>query len=603
MNPTTKLMGAALASVAVMMIATLGYATTQSQRDEDLNTFSSERELRLFLTKERPEKSGDVYYRAPDSMGSDFKQEASGSYSTTNIQVAGVDEDDIVKTDGEYIYAASSNNVTIIKAYPPESLANVSVIEISGLTFGSDSHYLQLQGIFMNADRLVLVVNAYSTYYWGTMDDTTEYQPPKTIVAVYDVEDRANPTFVRSVAVSGYYLSSRMIGEHVYLIAQAQVWTFDDEITLPSLWEDDVSSQVKATDIRYDPDMSQASSFLNILALNIGSGEHDLLSVVAGWASVVYMSNNALYFTVQKYQGSIEWSDGVESPIDSYTAFTTIYKIQIDALSMSVDAKGDVKGWLLNQFSMDENGSYLRVATTTSWVEPENAVYVLDDGMVVVGKLEGLAPSERIYSSRFIGNSLYLVTFRQIDPLFVIDLTDPLNPNVMGELKIPGFSSYLHPVDEDHILGIGIEGGTLKISLFNVSDPTNPLEQSKYVSDVIWYSEALYDHKSVLFDLEKELLVIPGYSYLYDYNEYKYVGGAMVFRVSLSDGISLRGIITHESNESYWGQSVTRSLYIGEYLYTIGDRSVQVNRLDDLSYVDSLIYSDFRYHYWYALRE
>ncbi|OGS44324.1 MAG: hypothetical protein A3K76_02370 [Euryarchaeota archaeon RBG_13_57_23] len=391
-----------------------------------------------------------------------------------------------------------------------------------------------------------------------------------------------------------------MIGNSVYLTTQAQVWTYDD-ITLPSVWEDEVTSQVKATDIRYDPDTSQASSFLNVLAVDVDSGEHELLSVVAGWASIVYMSNDALYFTVQKYQGSIEWIDGTASPTNSYTALTTIYRIHVDALALSVEANGDVKGWLLNQFSMDEHGTNLRVATTTSWAEPENAVYILDEDLTVVGKLEGLAPTERIYSSRFIGDTLYLVTFRQVDPLFVIDLTDPLNPSVKGELKIPGFSSYLHPVDEDHVLGIGMENNCLKISLFNVSDPTNPVEQSQYIAVERWYSEALYDHRAVLFDLEKELLVIPAYTYSYGYDGYNYVSGALVFKVSLSEGISLRGVVTHESDQSYWGQGVTRSMYIGEYLYTVSYRSIQVNQLDDLSYVNRLIYNDYQNQYWYAL--
>ena len=194
------------------------------------------------------------------------------------------------------------------------------------------------------------------------------------------------------------------------------------------------------------------------------------------------------------------------------------------------------------------------------------------------------------------------MTFRQMDPLFVIDLSNPEDPNVVGELKIPGFSSYLHPVGANHILGIGSENGTLKVSLFDVSDPTTPVEQSHFVPDARWYSDASYDHKAILFDLEKELLVIPAYSHSYEYGGYSYTSGAMVFRVSISDGISLRGIITHETNESpQWSESISRSLYIGDYLYTIGPTTIQVNLLEDLSYIGGLTYNEPRTAYWYEI--
>ena len=607
MNASMRTMGIAITSVVVMIIATIGFSATQSQGEEKLRTFSSELALQMFLSKDRSHADAREFYGTPTLPGANQRLADSGPYSTTNVQVYGVDEADSVKTDGEFIYAASSNNVTIVKAFPPESLQSISVVDTSNLAFGSENRSLCLQGLFINDDKLVLIVSAYTPYRYNpehlnedvrgsSAEPLADHEPPETMVATFDVSDATNPEFIRSVAVSGSYLGSRMIDDSVYLVAQACIWTEHDDIALPRVWEDGESAEIPATDIHYDPDTSQDYYFMNMLAVDLESGDHEVLSVVAGWASIIYMSQNALYFTVQKYSGDIESIDGVESPEDASSAFTTIYKIEIEGLSMSIVGGGDVKGWLLNQFSMDEYEGDLRVATTTEWSNMENAVYVLDEDMRTVGRLESLAPTERIYSSRFIGDTLFLVTFRQVDPLFVIDLSDPTEPSVVGELEIPGFSSYLHPVDENHVLGIGMDGPELKVSLFNVTDPSHPQEQSTCRPGVGWHSEALYDHKAVLYDSERELLVIPAYCYSAYFD---YQSGALVFRVSVSEGVSLRGVVEHDWNwTTSWMQHVERLLYIGDYLYTISQTIIQVNQLDSLSFVDRLVYNDLQDYYW-----
>jgi len=242
-----------------------------------------------------------------------------------------------------------------------------------------------------------------------------------------------------------------------------------------------------------------------------------------------------------------------------------------------------------------------------------NSVFVLDPNLNIIGELNDIAPTERIYSTRFVDDTLYMVTFRQVDPLFVIDLSDPTHPRIAGELEMPGFSNYLHPVDATHVLGIGSESNNVKVSLYDVSDPTAPVEQSKFVLDFSYSgSDAQYDHKAVLFDLEKELLVIPLYGYGVDSQDSNgsvwmtasYISGALCLRVSLSDGISFRGIIEHTSNSGYYTESVFRSLYIGEYLYTISYSTVKASLLTDLSEVSSLIYwsyETYRYGYYYLL--
>jgi len=221
----------------------------------------------------------------------------------------------------------------------------------------------------------------------------------------------------------------------------------------------------------------------------------------------------------------------------------------------------------------------------------------LDANLNVIGELEGLAETEQIYSTRFMGDKLYMVTFRQVDPFFVIDLSDPTNIRELGELKIPGFSRYLHPYDENTIIGIGQDatetGRTtgLKISLFDVSDFTNPKEIAKYVSDDRYTdSSAMYEHKAFLFSKEKELMVIPIYSYGWedergrsrdDYN------GALVFKIT-KDEIELRDLINHAEGwlgGKGYGPQVERSLYIEDLLYTKSPYLLKINELDDLSLV------------------
>ncbi|MCK5031543.1 MAG: beta-propeller domain-containing protein, partial [Thermoplasmatales archaeon] len=213
-----------------------------------------------------------------------------------------------------------------------------------------------------------------------------------------------------------------------------------------------------------------------------------------------------------------------------------------------------------------------------------------------------LASGEQIYATRFIGDKCYLVTFKQIDPFFVIDLSEPTNPEVLGELKIPGYSTYLHPYDETHIIGIGRDDEKVKISLFDVSDLENPIELSKYEienDDEDWYwaqSSALYEHKAFLFDKEKNLLVIP----VGDYSK----ESAYVFDISVEGGIELKGTITHdlevEPEEEYdpwdddyyymgnYGNSIKRTLYIEDVLYTVSDNMVKMNDLETLEEINSI---------------
>jgi uncharacterized secreted protein with C-terminal beta-propeller domain len=335
---------------------------------------------------------------------------------------------------------------------------------------------------------------------------------------------------------------------------------------------------------------------------------------LSGYSTTLYVSTGNLFIAYQKQITYPRW--GVIHPLateesrDDPREGTIIHRFGISRGEVDYQATGDVPGHLLNQFSMDEDGGNLRVATTVEgWNQKGsyqfNNVYVLDGEMKTIGKLEYIAPDERIYSTRFIGDRLYMVTFKRIDPFFVIDLSDPEKPGILGELKIPGYSDYLHPYDEDHIIGLGKEtegnewGGVsvagLKLALFDVSDVSNPkLVDKVEIGEAGTDSEALRDHKAFLFDKEKNLLVIPVSEVTkVPTREGKvspyipgYWQGAYVFAVTPESGFVLKGKVTHgDDTEPYtsWYSSdtVLRSLYIGDVLCTISSKSVVMSDLDN----------------------
>jgi len=314
----------------------------------------------------------------------------------------------------------------------------------------------------------------------------------------------------------------------------------------------------------------------------------------------MYVSENNIYLTYSTYK------------IQTQTQATGIHRINIDKGEIDYQASGQVPGYVLNQFSMDEYEGYFRIATT-DWAEwaSRNNVYILNMDLDTIGSVEDLAPGETIHSARFMGNRCYLVTFKKIDPLFVIDLTNPTSPEVLGQLKVTGYSDYLHPYDETHIIGIGKEtiegeGGDfawyqgIKISLFDVTDVTEPKEIAKYeIGDRGTDSPILRDHKAFLFDRERNLLVIPVTVAKIDPTQYpgevpawtcgEFVwDGAYVFSISL-EGLELRGTVTHLPNSYYQPTySIQRSLYIDNVLYTVSELKIKMNSLTDLDSISEI---------------
>jgi uncharacterized secreted protein with C-terminal beta-propeller domain len=247
---------------------------------------------------------------------------------------------------------------------------------------------------------------------------------------------------------------------------------------------------------------------------------------------------------------------------------------------------------------MDEYNEFFRVATTEWTSESKNSLFILDMDLNIVGSLENIAPGETIYSARFISDRCYLVTFQQIDPFFVIDLANPYEPKILGELEIPGFSGYLHPYDENHIIGVGKQDTNVKLSLFDVTDVSAPIELVlPYIVQSDWSdTTVLMDHKAFLFDKSKELLALPISINSFvmteeDYYTSSFWQGEYVFDINLIDGFVLKGNVTHQGDSvdqwdsGYW---VKRALYIDDVLYTISDRKIKMNSLEDLSFINEI---------------
>ena len=593
---TIVLIGATLATLAIpIFITTLGPGQVSGYQ---LKKFSSYGELEYFV---RTNVSNYVYYesfldrnvwsiRLSASSKSYGRGDETGvDYSTTNIQVEGVDEADIVKSDGKYIYVVSGNKVVIIDAYPAEGARILSEIE-------TNESPIEL---FINGDKLVMLGWSFAK--------------------VYDVSNRENPLLTRDVSFDDQYFDSRMVGSYVYVIINSPAIYWEEKINLPRISSNGDTKTVPATEIYYFENIHDYSyEFTTIMAINAQDDEEEITSetFLIGATQNIFVSSNNIYVTYTDYwvYPPRDWSSETSN---SETETTIIHKISIADGTIEYKSQGEVPGHVLNQFSMDEYQGYFRIATTTGWMG-QNNVYVLDGNLDIVGRLEGLAPGERIYSARFIGGRAYLVTFKKVDPLFVIDLEDPNNPRALGELKIPGYSDYLHPYDETHLIGVGkdtVDMGSfawyqgIKIALFDVSDPENPREISKYViGDRGTDSYALQDHKAFLFSRSKNLLVMP--ILLAEIDEERYPGGvppnahgecvwqgAYVFNVSLDDGFVLKGGITHFNNYDYvsawcsyypYDYSVKRSLYIDNVLYTISGRLVKMNNLEDLSEISEI---------------
>ena len=531
--------------------------------------------------------------------------EVANDYSKTNTQVQGVDEADIVKTDGTYIYYLTNEKLTIINTENASQMKEMSTIKFDE-TFTPEE-------IFLNNDKIIVIGKRYEydkterkigideDYLYPNYMDKTY-----TSAKLYNVKDKINPTLERTVEVEGDYLTARMIGSNVYIASNKYMYyayicntykstELNEDDFKPHYLDTATSNETKSINfdcIYYIPEFED-TNYLNIVAFNITNNQEANVESYLGAGEEIYASKENLYVTKTKYD-----YEGKNK-----TSITTeIYKFNLNNANCTFAKAGDVPGSVLNQFSMDECNGYFRIATTdsTSWNSESNTnnLYVLNENLETIGKIEGLAKGERIYSVRFMGNRAYMVTFVETDPLFVIDLSNPTTPTVLGELKIPGYSKYLHPYDETHLIGIGedtevvnygygdrVVTNGMKMAMFDVTDPNNPQElYNVKIGEKGTYSELLYNHKALLFSKEKNIIAFP---ISITENDYKVTfQGAIVYGVSLEKGFELKTKISNSATDydRYYSRNrVERIIYIKDTLFTLSNgliKAVDLNTFE-----------------------
>ncbi|MDD4412074.1 MAG: beta-propeller domain-containing protein [Patescibacteria group bacterium] len=650
--------------------------------DENSNSqvfYGSRMEKSLAMDSSTATGRGAVSNSSAPMAAKDEAIAATPDYSKTNVQVEGVDEADIVKTDGEYAYVVNNKNLSIIKAYPATDAKVISNIKFKN----------QPQEIYINGKYLV-VFGYDQAIYNMPIYKTFRRHNSYTFVKVFDLTDKVNPKEVRDLDFEGNYADSRVVGDYLYFFTNNWNYYWNNDYALPKILEDGkmISSdketnRFKLPNIYYFDTQYDSANLVTLAAINIKDNSTPIKTEVYVMpnAQNLYASEKNLYLTYTKYfnesdltarltidllkdklsakdkdrltkidaADKLVLSDAeklqkIMNIVEKYLASlsdderqktenqikaaakikyksiaeemekTIIHKIAYDNGKIEYKAQGEVAGTVLNQFSMDESGDYFRLATTKnrSWSELVDEkdkasyanVFVLGNDLKQVGALTGLAKNESIYAARFMGKRVYLVTFEKTDPLFAIDLSNPKKPIVLGELKIPGFSQYLHPYDETTLIGIGrqteendkgravVKG--LKISLFDVADTNNPKEISQLeLGGLGSDSAALNDHKAVLFSFDKKLLVIPAYltqRWNSDWGTKPEFVGAYAISVDKKDGLKVAGKISHDNDktayrEDWWGygynNTVKRSFYIGDNLYTVSGNYFKVNSLKD----------------------
>ena len=574
---------------------------------------------------------GETSIQATTDSVSSAKSKLSSSiqkdYSTTNIQVENVDEADITKTDGNYIYSISDRDIIITDVQDPSNIKVVSKIQ--------EEEFIPEDIILYKNKLAIIYENKKSSGYTNT------------IVKIYNIENKENPEKVEEYTLYSKYYTSRCIDGQLFVICSDRIRKENDEI-ITYYEENNEKKKINISDIKYIKNTPSKEQTI-ISSIDLNDTKDVKINTYLFDTENAYVSQNNIYLLNYSYneekqdiygrikalltKGVIGFikKDKEDNEKYDYTRGTTIYKFEIEKDgSLKYQNKAREEGKTIDQFSVDEYEENLRVALTDY---NGSRVVVFDKKMNKIGETESLSKGEKMYSTRFLGNKAYMVTYKNTDPLYVIDVSDPSKPNVLGKLKIPGYSTYLHPYDENHLIGFGMQteekdvkdlSGKLlytntvvtgmKMALFDVSDVNNPIQISQEViGDRNTTSAILTNHKAVLFSKEKELLAIPVNKYKEDFetrayeddismtiNSYKNYSsqykkeGYFVYNINLKDGFSLKGIIEHDEDNSTNGNSLygktnlLRGLWIENNLFTVSENMMMVNNLEDLKLISKI---------------
>ncbi len=548
---------------------------------------------------------------------SDIKNTSSSDdYSKTNIQVENVDEADIVKTNGKYIFYVVSNKIVIVDIQNKTKMEKVAEI-----TFENDD--FKPSELYIYKDKIIVIGNesGYSTSKSIVRETLNSIYKKgiyrqNTTAIVYDISYVKEPEEERRVKIEGRYVSSRMIDGNIYFVANKSISGYDivkhnvedldENAYKPAYTDTVVSTREKLVDFDkvYYFDNIETLNYLNLGGFNVNNEKEADVEVLMGAGDTIFCSTENLYVAKARnvYDADTRMNFGKD---------TKILKFSLNNGNIEFKAEADIEGGINNQFSMDEQNGYFRIATTVGKTynmdnSTSNSLYILDEKLNEVGRLDGIAKGEKIYSVRYAGDRAYVVTFKEIDPLFVIDLSNVRNPKILGELKIPGYSTYLHPYDETHVIGFGYDtkpnssntgvvNDGIKMSMFDITDFNNPKEMfTVKIGDRRTSSALTHNHKALLFSKEKNLIAFPISTYESGKTEYK----AQVYDIDLEKGFTLRGEIKHEkeqdetSSKGYYytnyNLNIERIIYSQDVFYTLSKAIVKASDMNSLQEIDVL---------------
>ena len=520
------------------------------------------------------------------------------SFGTTNTQEENIDEGDIIKTDGKNIYLADRENncVYIVKA------DSGKMQKLSEIAFSGNVH---IQEMYLTGNTLAVVYSEYDYSKQPTSyNDTVTYDAvfrggccavwvcSDTKINFYDVSAPEKATLISSFSQSGDFTSSRLRDGKIYLVSSYAVDLFAKDYKdtcIPETSENGSKERVPANKITL-VNGTQTPAYAVICTFDVQKAKKTDSSAIFGNPTNVYATEDSFYIAEERYDS------------EKCNSYLNILKFGFTENGVSYKARATAEGRLNDNLSMSEYGGYFRIATTCTetkqngsgkdaimtYLGETNKLYIFDSNMNQTGIIDSFAKDEQIRSARYIGDYAYVVTFRQTDPLFVINLSDPQNPKIEGELKLPGFSSYLHPVGNGLLVGVGDDGdengtnGNMKVSLFSVSDPKNPKELSSvkvgngnnYVS-----SDVSYSYKSFV-NLPNGEFAVP-FS-VEDYNRKYgdiYAVNQMFIRYGISDG-AVTEIARYELDDA--STEIVGGTYIGNYFYAYSTEFIDGNKSSDI---------------------
>lgn len=581
--------------------ADAGAAELSAEQADELTTAEDYNEIYGYIQDQREAEEkmaathsdGGFFGAVEDSAASQESSSAaatgtsgkSGSYSDTNVRTEGVGEADIVKTDGENIYLVNGETVEIV------DIASDEMEHLAQIEMEEDCYVTELYA----ADERLLILYTREEYDDGKTGYDGTYRQ-YTCTDVYDISDPADPEKISTLSQSGYYNTMRVKDGYAYVLSDYSL-PYDISRPEPRTYIPEVQGEIMPVSDIYMPQRKMGNDYTVITAFSLDDPKEKTDSkAVFGTAGECYVSTENIYVTESYYNNN-----------DANVTQTSIRRIAYEDGVLTGTAQTRVDGILNDSFSIDEYDGYLRLVTTvTSVNEAEgsfltaladmfggeetetevrnvdtNSLYILDEDLNVTGEIRDLAPDERVYSARLMGDIGYFVTFRETDPLFSADLSDPHNPKIIGELKIPGFSEYLHPYGDGKLLGIGMDVDEetvategVKLSMFDISDPSDVKEENKYIMEEMYGTDAGYDYKAVFADVEKNLFGFLAYgdSSVYTVFTYDEEGG-------------FREVFSRTLN---WAGSV-RGMYAGENFYLISANTIESFRLADFEKVDDIV--------------